>query len=336
MRALVRRTVPIELRKRLKDAGETLRRISSPAPVGVPSLNLAPTQVYPEGRHFLPVLEQALSRKLAPLGLDRTTPVASIGTCFAEEFALFMKRRKFNYVTTEPDVMAASANWGRVYTVPNLVQIVRYSFEDDFPLLIESTDKGCFDPLREHTSPYYATREEASKAIAIHRRASREAFLKAEILIATVGQNEAWIDRQSGMVWARIPPRGLMETRKADFSVREFTYEEVLGGLDRALSLLRRNNPGIRVLFTVSPVASYASFSDIDVVSQSFANKCLLRAAVQQIVRSRPDHAFYFPSFEVVLCDNASNFRADNRHVKHATVDRIFALLTKATRLGAP
>lgn len=334
LRTLLRRIVPLGLRKKLRDAAEFLWRAMPPPHQGVAALDLTPTQIYPAGRHFLPVLEEALIAKLAPLNLGRSTAVASIGTCFAEEFALFMRGRGYNYVITEPDALAASANWGRVYTVPNFIQILRYSFENDFPLLVESTARGFFDPLREYATPYYVSRQEALTAITNHRIASRAAFSRAAVLIVTVGQNEAWVDKGSGMVWARIPPRDILQARRADFVAREFSYEEVRDSLLQAIDLLRQQNAGLRILFTVSPVASYASFSDGDVVSQSFANKCLLRAAVHEVVRRNPECAFYFPSFEIVLCDNAANFRADNRHVKYSTVDRIFSILTKATRLG--
>jgi len=36
-----------------------------------------------------------------------------------------------------------------------------------------------------------------------HRAASRRAFAAARLLIITLGQNEAWVDRVSGLAWAR-------------------------------------------------------------------------------------------------------------------------------------
>ena len=334
LRSSLRALVPAALRRRLRDWLEGARR-QFPGPLrSLPQLGLAETQIYPQGSNFDGLLQRALVPKLDGLGLGRSTPVASIGTCFAEEFAFFMQARGLNYLRTEPDALAASANWGRVYTIPNLLQIVRYSLDAGFPVAMERSGQGYFDPLREHLRLHSGSREEAEAAIRAHRAASRRAFTDCEVLVITVGQNEAWIDRDSGFVWARMPPKEVLESRRATFDVREFTHRENLDALDAALDHLKAANPRLRVLLTVSPVPSFASFTDSDVVSRSFANKCLLRAVVDEVVRARPGKAYYFPSFEIVLCYNPTSFRADNRHVKYASVDRIFALLERTTGLA--
>lgn len=334
LRSSLRALVPSALRRRLRDWLEGARR-SFPGPLrGLPQLGLAETQIYPQGSNFDGLLERALPAKLDGLALGPRTPVASIGTCFAEEFAHFMRARGLNYLQTEPDVLAASANWGRVYTIPNLLQIVRYSLEDGFPVAVERSGEEYFDPLREPSTARFHSHEEAETGIRAHRAASRRAFTECEVLVITVGQNEAWVDSASGLVWGRIPPREVLESRRSSFEVREFTHKENLDGLGVTLDRLKSLNPKLRVLLTVSPVPSFASFSDSDVVSRSFANKCLLRAVVDEVVRQRSGHVYYFPSFEIVLCYNPTSFRADNRHVKYASVDRIFALLERTTGLA--
>ncbi len=325
--------IPKVARRYFKDLLESLRRHNPGPQLGSAKHSLIPTQIYPVGTNFYKVLNSATREKFSGLGLTPATAVASIGTCFAEEFAYFMRGRGYNYVTTEKDVLTASANWGRVYTVPNLLQIVSYSAEPSYPVFLEKTDQGWFDPLREAGASYSPSREAAHAAVLEHRRASREAFGQCDVLIITVGQNEAWTDRATGQVWATLPPQTILRARKEDFSVSEFSFEENVIALTQVVSTLQKINPAVKIVFTVSPVASYASFSDIDVVSQSFANKCLLRAAVNNVVASQPGKIFYFPSFEMVLCYNPFNFRADNRHVKYAAVDRIFSVLSKSTLL---
>lgn len=324
---------PKLVRRYLKDVFENVRRHRPGPQVGLSKHNLVPSQIYPVGTNFYTVMNSATLEKLSGVGLTPATPVTSIGTCFAEEFAYFMRDHNFNYVRTEKDVFSASANWGRVYTVPNLLQIVSYSTVASYPVYLEQTELGWFDPLREAGASYLPTREAAHQNVLAHRKASYDAFTKCEVLIITVGQNEAWTDSVTGQVWATIPPRAILDARRKNFSVSEFSFEKNLAALTHVVNIVQEVNPDVRILFTVSPVASYASFSDIDVVSQSFANKCLLRAVVNTVVASQPGKLFYFPSFEMVLCYNPFNFRADNRHVKYATVDRIFSLLSKSTSL---
>jgi len=332
-RSLLRALLPLQVRNRIRDSLESAKRIAERVPRARPELGLSVTQLYPPGRHLLSVLEQATAEKLLGLELRKDTPVASIGTCFAEEFYYCISAKGFNYVRTEPGTFPASANWGRVYTIPGLLQIVRYSTEHDFPLTVEESRGRYFDPCREHATLSYSSVEEAGAAILAHRAASREAFRKSEILIITVGQNEAWVDSKNGLVWGRIPPKDVLQSRSGDFRVREFSYDENREALEESIERLLTLNPKLRFLLTVSPVASYATFCDSDVVTQSFANKCVLRAVVHDVVNRRRGIAFYFPSFEIVLCDNPRNFRADNRHVKHSAVDRIFLALKRAAHI---
>jgi hypothetical protein len=333
-RAIVRALVPRIVRRTLRDAMEGMARRLPARPAGLPQYGISTTQVYPKGTNFLKVLIAATREKLSGLQLGPATPVASIGTCFAEEFAFFMTGQGYNYVRTEDDDLAASANWGRVYTIPNLLQIIRYSIEESYPLITECGERGWFDPLREARAPYSPNRNDAEQAILAHRSASYKAFVDCEILIITVGQNEAWVENSSGNVWAKMPPREILDVRRENFTVTEFSFAQNASALRDAVKMLHSVNPDLKIVFTVSPVASHATFSDTDVVSRSFANKCLLRAVVDDLVSNQPEKMFYFPSFEMVLCDNPSNFRADNRHVKYAAVDRIFSLLTKSTSLS--
>ena len=137
---------------------------------GLPKYELGPTQIYPVGKNLLPIMLQATKTKLLDLGLNPSTPVTSIGSCFAEEIAFFMIKRNFNYLRKEDDLMYASANWGRVFTIPNLLQIIQYSADNSFPLFTKHCEYGWFDPLRE-VKNFYNSKKIAEEAILKHQRA---------------------------------------------------------------------------------------------------------------------------------------------------------------------
>ena len=82
----------------------------------------------------------------------------------------------------------------------------------------------------------------------------------------------------------------------------------------------------------MSPVSAHATFLSESVVTQAFAGKCMLRSIVHEVQKKFADTAFYFPSFEMVFCDNPTKFRADNRHVKYGTVNHIFSIFDRVIR----
>jgi hypothetical protein len=322
------RALPHGVQRRLQDRVENWRRYRPAPHRGIEELGLTPAQVYPRGINFDDCVRQAIAGGIEELVIRKETAVASIGSCFADEFASFMRRAGFNYVAAESEVFPASANWGRVYTIPALRQVVLYSTQDDFPIPIERSSEGWFDPLREPLVGHYAGYEQAEEAIHGHRAASRRAFAITHVLIITLGQNEGWIDRRSGVVWARRPPEELLQTDTSRFEARPFSFEENVEWLRDALERLRELNEDIDILLTVSPVASYATFCGRDVVTESFAGKCLLRAVAERMTRTVP-RVWYFPAFEMALAYNPHTLAADNRHVKNSTIDRIFNLLQR-------
>ena len=52
----------------------------------------------------------------------------------------------------------------------------------------------------------------------------------------------------------------------------------------------------------------------------------MLRAVVDEFVRSHGDDVSYFPAYEIVTCTNEDPFQDDARHVQRSTVDTIMAL----------
>jgi hypothetical protein len=315
--------LPRGIQRRIRDRMEDVRRRRPSPHRGLEQFGLAGTQVYPQGTNFDECLRAGLAKRLEGLVIRKDTPVASIGSCFADEFASYMRETGFNYVAAESDLFPASANWGRVYTIPSFRQIVMYSTDADFAIPIERGTDGSFDPLREPVIGHFATEDEARAAILSHRCASRKAFADARVLIITLGQNEAWVERQSGLVWARRP-----ESNHERFEPKVFSFEEDVNWLEDSLRRLRELNPDLDILLTVSPVASYATFCGSEAVTQSFAGKCVLRAVAERMTRILP-RVWYFPSFEMTLAYNPHTLRADNRHVKNVTVDRIFDLLRR-------
>lgn len=81
------------------------------------------------------------------------------------------------------------------------------------------------------------------------------------------------------------------------FTHRLLAYSEVLTALDEMVLLARSINPGIKIIFTISPVRHFR-----EGLVENNRSKGLLHNAVAEM-ESRHDHVFYFPAYELVIDD---------------------------------
>ena len=102
-----------QVRKKYKEVKNDWSRKRPGPHRGVSEHNLEGYQVYPYGDNFFSCMIPAVEMEFKDLAVDLETPVASLGSCFAEEFAYHMLSKGFNYIRTEKN-RGSSANWGRV------------------------------------------------------------------------------------------------------------------------------------------------------------------------------------------------------------------------------
>ena len=217
-----------------------------------------------------------------------STPIASMGSCFAREIKRRLIQRDYNYITEEtyhPASLHASAAWERVYSTHCMRQIFEYTFEDWQPHLRWWTapqSKKVQDPYRRVI--LYETLKQAETDFEQHRDHSRKALQKAEVLILTLGLTEIWQDTTDGCVICL--PAGPYVSEGGDMSRYRFRvsrYEENLTNLERIYEIMAANNPDCKILVTVSPVNLWATFrQDIDVISASCNSKATLRAVADE------------------------------------------------------
>ena len=299
--------------------------------VSYPKHNLNPTQVYQNGTNFDKNLKNSLLKSLNGLKLKKNSKIASMGTCFAEEISKFLKYEKNlgNYIQLEENIWESSVDWGRVYTIQNIKQIIEYSTNKKTVIHIEE-DKGVFfDPLREQTVKRSNSKEGMLSKILTHRKLSRSVLEQVDVLVITIGQNECWEDNEKKIYWGVMPPSSIKTKNIKRFTVKEANVQENIKDLRFIVKSILKINKSIQFLFTVSPVPSEATFLSDDVVTQSFAGKCILRSSVHELMKENNKSIFYFPSFEIALAKNQETFRFDNRHIKFSKVTEILSFLKK-------
>ena len=265
------------------------------------------------------------------LRIDRTTPIASMGSCFAREIRRRLIQRGYNYITEEahhPAAIHASAAWERLYNSFSMRQVFQYTFEDWAPDLRWWTaprSGTVQDPYRRIIT--YDTIEDAEADFGRHRIHSRRALTRARLLILTLGLTEIWEDGVDGAVICL--PSGPYVNEGGDMDQYRFRvsrYPENLENLERIHAIMARHNPACNLMVTVSPVHLWATFrQDADVITASCNSKSTLRAVADEFA-ARHDNVFYFPAFEMatifrpmvgepVFADGRENF-----HVAKSTV----------------
>jgi hypothetical protein len=299
-----------------------------------PHHQFQPWQVWP-GSYDTPALGEYLPGGPAPAWrLDRATPIASMGSCFAREIKQVLLARGYNYVAEETDRPAAkhaSAAWERLYNVFSMRQVFEYTFGDwrPEPRWWVAPQSGVVqDPFRRVV--LYDSLAQAEADFARHRQCSRRALERARVLILTLGLTEIWQERGGGAVISL--PAGPYVNEGGDlgrYAFRVSRYQENLDNLERIHALMARHNPDCRLVVTVSPVHLWATFrADADVISASCNSKATLRAVADEFA-ARHANVSYFPAYEIatILCPllgrSAYTSDRENFHVNGPTVELI-------------
>jgi hypothetical protein len=262
--------------------------------------------------------------------VTRATPIGSAGSCFAAEIRSVLIREGFNYVTTEPNDLTC-ADWGPLYNVPSMRQLVEKAFglaHTPHLVALKQHMKSDYtagfdivDPFRQNVK--FRSLEEYEENYQRHLDAAREALLKCEVFILTLGMNEIWYLKSDGSILTRM----LWDMSPALFDRRVLTVEENVKELNRMLEVWRSHNPALKLIVTVSPVPLHATFQGehTHVIAATCHAKSTLRAAAEEFVRENRD-VFYFPAYETVMYCTEKPFLADNRHVTPEAVAKVAKL----------
>jgi len=268
------------------------------------------------------------------LVIDKSTPIASMGSCFAREIRKVLIREGYSYITEERDHPAsvhASAAWERTYNTFSMRQIFEYTFDAFKPRTrwwISPKTRQVQDPYRRII--LYESVGAAERDFAHHVACSRQALLKAKVLILTLGLTEIWEDKtDQSVICLPSGPYFNEGGGKDEYEFRVSRYQENLDNLEIIYTLMKRHNPECSIIMTVSPVHLVATCRrDMDVISANCNSKSTLRAAVDEFVCRHKD-VFYFPSYEMATSFNmlmnqsCFEYGKDNFHINRATVEMI-------------
>jgi GSCFA family len=268
--------------------------------------------------------------------------VATMGSCFAQHMAKFIKSIGLNYYVAEDaphdmDTCEAqrrnfgtfSARYGNVYTARQAVQLFdrafgRFTPEDG----IWQKGGGFVDAFRPQIEPEsLASPDAVSASASQHLGYVRDVFTQCDWLVFTLGLTEAWRSKKDGAVYPMAPGVGGNEFDPAIYEFVNFTAEDVRNDLIGLVERLSSVNAKAKIILTVSPVPLIATYEPRHVLVSTTFSKAALRVAADEVER-RFENVIYFPSYEIITSPAAGGryYQDDLRQVSDLGVNHVMQM----------
>lgn len=128
------------------------------------------------------------------------------------------------------------------------------------------------------------------------------------VAVFTLGTNRVYVLKETGEVVDNCQrrPQNL-------FCERQLAVEECVESLSESVKILRRRNPNVRIIVTVSPIR-YAKYG----YHGSQLSKATLLLAANRLVQIYPETVTYFPAYELIN-DELRDYRFYREDMLHPT-----------------
>ena len=316
----------------------------------------SPYQELPPERYWKTGVEQQ-----SPLSVERLyrkkfdltdLTIATAGSCFAQHIATHMRARGYSVLDVEPapvhmtaetarkfGYQLYSARYGNVYLVRQLLQLVQQAFGKFEPqCAIWEKDGRYYDALRPGVEPEgLDSPEEVREHRAAHLRAVRGLLVRANVLVFTMGLTEGWVHKESGTVYPTAPGTIAGKFDPDVFEFKNFRFGEIYSDFRLLMALVRRVNPKMKYILTVSPVPLTATAAPQHVLLATMYSKSTLRSVAGELADTYPE-IDYFPSYELIASHfSRGMFYSPNlRSVERAGVESVMRIFFSEHGLETP
>jgi hypothetical protein len=245
--------------------------------------------------------------------LARTARVLTVGSCFADSIGSRLRLNKVNALVNP---------FGTVFQPLALAQLLRAAAgeEQDWQQHVVEA-RGRWQSYDFHSTIGAESPVELLQTIQETVRRVGDFVRTADVVVLTLGTAWAYRLRETGELVSNLHklPAGLFEKEL-------LTADEIVNGLAEVHALLRRVNPTIRIVLTLSPVRHVKDTLPLNAVSKS-----VLRVACHYLSELLPGVS-YFPAYEL-LTDELRDYRfysADMLHPSEVAEDYIWDKFARA------
>ena len=239
--------------------------------------------------------------------IDYNSRLMMLGSCFAENMG-----SKFSYYKFDVDVKPC----GIIYNPISVANVLRLIVEGK---QFEKSDLrqvgGKWVSLYHHGAFSSTDPDECLRRINDRLTKATGELRTLDLLVITWGT--AWVYRytRENIVVSNCHKIPSQEFERSRLSVEDIVKEYLV-----LIGRLREINPGLRILFTVSPIRHWK-----DGAHGNQLSKATLLLAIDRL-REELQHVYYFPAYEIVL-DELRDYRFyadDMLHMSGFTVDYIW------------
>ncbi len=277
-----------------------------------------------------------------PFKIGVGSRVVTAGSCFAQHLARHLREQGHACFETEPahplltpalaeifNYGIYSARYGNIYTARQLLQLWRRATGAFVPVDdIWAGENGWYDPFRPGIQPDgFSSVREYQEDRRQHFAAVRRAFGEMDVFVFTLGLTECWASREEGAVYPLCPGVAAGDYDAERHGLLNLSVDEVVADLHAFIDEVRRVNPHMRMILTVSPVPLAATAEPRHVLAATTYSKAVLRVAAEQLCQL-PD-VYYFPAYEIVSAAGPGYFAEDRRTVLEQGVRQVMSLFSR-------
>ncbi|MCC6288317.1 MAG: GSCFA domain-containing protein [Chitinophagaceae bacterium] len=227
--------------------------------------------------------------------IQHSEKIMLTGSCFTEHIAEYLSNAKFNVLSNPNGILFNPLS----ITSALIAYIEKQAYtKDDLFYFNENWHSWDHHSRLSHPNAKKALEEINNAQLSAHK------FLKtANWLIITLGSafGYEWADKSGELHYPANRSSNVVanchKVPAAKFKKRLLSVEEILAALDEMIYRLSFFNPGIKIIFTISPVRHIR-----DGFIENNRSKAVLIQCVHQLVE-KFDKLFYFPAYELVLDD---------------------------------
>ncbi|WMJ74776.1 GSCFA domain-containing protein [Cytophagaceae bacterium ABcell3] len=221
---------------------------------------------------------------VSTLQITHKTNIVTAGSCFSNVIGTLLRDNKFP-TTINP--------FGIIYNPVSLFRLLNQATLNQSPtedLLLERD--GIWYHFDLHSEIWESSKEALVKRISSITQMASNTIQNADLVTITPGTSFVYeLTGQEHIVanCHKLPAK--------NFNKKLLDPSAILSAFDQFYSNLKKINPKVKTLFTISPVRHIKDTMELNSVSKS-----ILRYAIYEITKSYSD-VYYFPSYEIMMDD---------------------------------